>query len=126
LRSVSSASEGRRHHLDDDRRLGDDRRRQVDRRAAHDHIGDGRDLVGQDLRAIDKHCAAALGQGAIERSEQVRLDDRVRHRRRRHQARPAVDELPALRLARVPFLELGDGARPIVLKRNPGHRPLRS
>jgi hypothetical protein len=33
-----------------------------------------------------------------------------------------VDEFPSLRLARVPWLELGDGARPILLERGPAHR----
>jgi hypothetical protein len=47
----------------------------------------------------------------------------VPHRCGRHQARPTLDELPSLRLARVPCFELGDRARPILLERGPGHRP---
>jgi hypothetical protein len=42
-------------------------------------------------------------------------------RPRRHQARPAADELPTFGLAGVPGFELFDGTWPIVLERGFGH-----
>jgi hypothetical protein len=74
-----------RHDLDDDGRLGHDGRGKIDRRATDNGVGNGGNLVCQDLHAFHKGVAGSIGERLIERAEDVRLNDGVRLRAGRHE-----------------------------------------
>jgi hypothetical protein len=64
-----------------------------------------------------------IGECLAQRKAHVALDDRMLHGRRRHQPWLATDELPALGLAGVPGLELGNRPWPVLSMRCFRHGP---